>query len=56
MLIADIRKTPPTVVLVDNLLSDWGTWLRADPELSELLRPYKLSQTVQHIDILTRAD
>ncbi len=56
MLIEDFKKMPPTVILVDNLLSDWGTWLRTDPELSELLKPYKLSQTVQHIDILKRAD
>ncbi|MBX9711445.1 MAG: hypothetical protein K2X60_10470 [Xanthobacteraceae bacterium] len=56
MLIEDIKKIPPTVVLVDNLLSDWGAWLRADPELSELLKPYRLSQTVQHIDILKRAN
>ncbi len=27
MLIEDIKRTPPTVILVDNLLSDWGTWL-----------------------------
>lgn len=56
MLIDDIKKTPPTVVLVDNLLGDWGAWLRHDPELSELLKHYRLSQTVKHIDILTRAD
>jgi hypothetical protein len=56
MLIEDIQRTPPTVILVDNQLSDWGAWLRDDPQLSEMLKPYKLSQTVQHIDILTRAD
>jgi hypothetical protein len=56
MLIEDIKRTPPTVILVDNQLSDWGAWLRADPELSEMLKPYKLSQTVQHIDILTLAN
>ena len=54
MLIEDIKKMPPTVVLIDNQLSDWGAWLRADPEVSELLKPYKFSQTVQHFDILTR--
>ena len=54
MLIADIKQDPPTVVLVDNLLGDWGAWLAADPELSTLLKPYHRVATVQKIDILAR--
>ena len=42
------------VVVVDNLLGDWGAWLAADPELSALLKPYRRVETVQKIDILAR--
>jgi len=53
-LIRDITANPPDVVLVDNLLDDWGDWLAADPELSALLAPYQHVETVQKIDILAR--
>lgn len=53
-LIADIKRTPPDVLLVDNLLDGWGAWLKADPELSALLAPFTRVDTVQKIDILTR--
>jgi hypothetical protein len=53
-IIEDFRHQPPTVVLVDNHNSDWGDWVRADPELSALLRPYVLVRTIDGIDILYR--
>jgi hypothetical protein len=56
MLIDDIKRTPPDVVVVDNLLDDWGDWLRADAELSELLKDFRRVETVQNIDILARGD
>ena len=31
-LIEDFRKLPPDIVLVDNLRTDWGDWVRADAE------------------------
>ncbi|MDR3467383.1 MAG: hypothetical protein P4M07_15740 [Xanthobacteraceae bacterium] len=55
-LIDDIRRMPPDVLLIDNLLDDWGAWLNADPELSELLKPFHRVETVQKIDILARDD
>ena len=55
-LIRDIKANPPDVVLVDNLLDDWGDWLKADPELSALLAPFHLVETVQKIDILARGE
>jgi hypothetical protein len=55
-LIADIKRDPPSVVLVDNLLGDWGAKLRADAELSALLKDYRRVETVEKIDILTRAE
>jgi hypothetical protein len=56
MLIDDIKRSPPSVVLVDNLLSNWGDRLRADPELNALLKPYRLVETVDRIDILARGN
>ena len=55
-LIEDFKKLPPDVILVDNLRNGWGAWARADPELSQLLRPYTLVQSVEGIDILRRTE
>jgi hypothetical protein len=56
-LIADFRKYRPTVVLVDNFTDDWTGWAQASPELVDLLKGYRLSETVMGVDILVkRAD
>lgn len=55
-LIEDFRKLPPDIVLVDNLRDGWGDWVRADAELSQLLKPYSLVRSVEGIDILRRAE
>jgi hypothetical protein len=55
-LIADFHKQPPDIILVDNDASDWGAWARADAELSALMKPYRLVQTIEGIDILRRDD
>jgi hypothetical protein len=55
-LIEDFKKLSPDVVLVDNLRNGWGAWARADPELSQLLRPYTLVQSIEGIDILRRTE
>lgn len=55
-LIEDFKKLPPDVVLVDNLRDGWGAWARADAELSQLLRPYTLVQSIEGIDILRRTE
>ena len=54
MLIEDIRRTGPSVVLVDNLTGEGSAWLRAHPEISSLLSDYQLAETVNGIDILSR--
>ena len=51
-LIADFRMYRPTVVLVDNL--NWGSWMRASPELVDLMTGYRLSETVMGVDIYVR--
>jgi len=53
-IVADFNKHPPDVVLIDNQNSDWGDWARSDPEISALLAPYALVQTVDGIEILQR--
>jgi len=54
-LVEDFRKLPPDVILVDNRDSDWSAWAQGDPELSALLKPYVLTQTIRGVDILRRA-
>ena len=53
-LIADFRMYRPTVVLVDNLTDDWGSWMHASPELVDLLKGYRLSETVMGVEIYVR--
>jgi hypothetical protein len=56
-LIADFRKYQPTVVLVDNHTDYWGAWLRASPDLVDLMKSYRLAETRVGIDIYSkRAD
>jgi hypothetical protein len=55
-LIEDFRKLPPDIVLVDNRRDGWGDWVRADAELSQLLKPYWLVRSVEGIDILRRTE
>ncbi|CCD87907.1 conserved membrane protein of unknown function [Bradyrhizobium sp. ORS 285] len=50
----DIGRFKPSILLVDNLTSDWGQWLRAAPELDRLLRDYRLAETVQDVDVYVR--
>ncbi|WP_257167577.1 hypothetical protein [Bradyrhizobium sp. SRS-191] len=53
-IIADFRKQPPDIVLIDNQNSNWGDWARSDPELKALLEPYTLVKTVEGVEILKR--
>jgi hypothetical protein len=55
-LLADFKKLPPDIVLIDNLRDGWGDWARADAELSQLLRPYSLVRSVEGIDILRKTN
>ena len=51
MLIEDIRKNEPTVVLVDNFSDHWSDWLHDHPDVDALLRDYRLVATVNDIEI-----
>ncbi|WP_291869487.1 hypothetical protein [Bradyrhizobium sp.] len=53
MLIEDIHRIRPSVVLLDNLTGEASAWLRAHPEISSRLRDYRLVETINGIDILS---
>src|SRR5260370_16769911 len=55
MLIEDINRIRPSVVLVDNLISGGSAWLRSHPDVSGLLRDYQLVETIDGVDILREA-
>lgn len=48
-----MRKVPPTVVLVDDLTGTGSAWLNAHPDVVELLKDFRLLETV-NVAILTR--
>jgi len=54
MLIEDIRRTPPTVVLVDDLTGHGSAWLAAHPDVAEMLKDFHVAETVNRVAILTR--
>ncbi len=55
MLIEDIGKTEPTVVLVDNFSDHWSRWLQDNPNVAGLLSDYRLVATVNEIEIRARS-
>ena len=55
MLIADIGKTEPTVVLVDNFSDHWSTWLADHPDVADLLKDYRLVATINDIEVRAKA-
>jgi hypothetical protein len=55
-LIEDMRKTPPTVVLVDNFSDRWSDWLQQNPEVADRLRDYHLVASINDIEIRARAN
>ena len=55
MLIEDIAKNAPTVVLVDNFSDDWSLWLKDNPDVASLLSDYRLVATINNIEIRAKA-
>ena len=54
MLIADIRKRPPTLLLVDDLTGDGTAWLQANPDVAGLLKDFREVETINRVKILKR--
>ena len=51
MLIEDIKKNQPTVVLVDNFSDNWSSWLKDHPDVADLLADYRLVATINDIEM-----
>ena len=51
MLIEDIRKNQPTVVLVDNFSDNWSSWLNGNPDVASELADYRLVTTINDIEV-----
>jgi hypothetical protein len=56
MLVADIRRTPPTVVLVDDPAGADSVWLKAHPDVGGLLQNFRHVDTIDNVAILALRD
>jgi hypothetical protein len=56
MLIEDIRKRPPTVLLVDDLTGEATAWLQAHPDVADLLKDFRKVETINGVTILKRGE
>jgi hypothetical protein len=54
MLVEDIARRRPDIILVDMAPFDWLAWAHQDPTLSELLRGYQEVETTDKVLILRR--
>jgi hypothetical protein len=54
MLLEDIRRMPPDVVLVDDLTGHATAWMTANPELAGLLRDFQRVDGVDQVGIWRR--
>ena len=55
MLIEDIKKNEPTVVLVDNFSDHWSSWLHENSDVEKPLKDYRVVTTVNDIEIRAKA-
>jgi hypothetical protein len=56
-LIADFKRQPPDVIIVDKEYDNWRLWVQGDGEMTALLAPYRRVTSVKGIaDILQRVD
>lgn len=53
MLVEDIKKRPPTMVLVDDLTGNGSGWLKAHPDVADLLKDFRAVETINKVTILT---
>lgn len=53
-LIADIRRTPPTILIVDDLTGSASDWLKAHSDVASLLTDFQQVDTVNRVGIFTR--
>ncbi|HKC32387.1 MAG TPA: hypothetical protein VKC16_02915, partial [Xanthobacteraceae bacterium] len=54
LLVGDIRRARPDIILVEKAPTDWEAWARADPEIAELLKSYSEVVTMNNVLVLKR--
>lgn len=54
ILVEDIRKAKPDIILVDRIRFDWLAWAKADPVLAGELAKYRAVATINDVMILRR--
>ena len=54
LLIGDIRRARPDIILVQKGPADWEAWARADPQIAELLKSYSEVVTINNVLVLKR--
>jgi hypothetical protein len=54
LLIRDIRRARPDIILVQKAPTDWEAWARADPQIAELLKSYSEVVTINDVLVLKR--
>jgi hypothetical protein len=56
-LIADFKRQPPDVIIVDTDTDNWRLWVDGDDEMIALLAPYRRVASIDGVaDILQRVD
>ncbi len=53
-LIDDIRRLPPSILIVDDLTGSGSDWLKAHPDVAGVLTDFQLVDTVNQVGIFTR--
>ena len=56
LLIDALRRSKPDIVLIPTLPVDWNAWARKDPEIADLLKPYREALIWHGVLVLERTD
>jgi hypothetical protein len=56
MVVDDIARERPDIILIENISADWSSWARSRPTLAEQLSAYRDVAIVNNIRILQRND
>jgi len=54
MLVEDIRRQQPDVIVMENEQFDWDNWAASQPELAEELKAYRVAERIGYFFILQR--
>jgi hypothetical protein len=54
MLVEDIRRQQPDVIVMENEQFDWDNWAASQPDLAEELKAYRVAERIGYFFILQR--